>query len=93
MNNAALKRAPETETATEYLDGPPPGWFVLSVMRKDSRKWDWVAVMVDVHPDDLRTCTYSAYRAARHCRVRVPGKHRNHDTACIALENVIATQH
>ena len=34
---------------------PPPGWFALDVMRKDSRKWDWVARMVDVHPDE--TCT------------------------------------
>jgi hypothetical protein len=35
------------------LDRPPPGWFVLDVMRKVSRKWDWVALMIDVHPEDF----------------------------------------
>ena len=40
----------------EYLDRPPPGWFVLDVMRKESPKWDWAALMVDVHPDDLKNC-------------------------------------
>ena len=41
----------------EYLDRPAPGWFVLDVMRAKSRKWDWVALMIDVNPDDLRNCT------------------------------------
>ena len=41
----------------EYIDRPPAGWFALDVMRKEARKWDWVALMVDVHPDDLKTCT------------------------------------
>ena len=44
-------------TAIEYLDRPVPGWFVLDVVRKETRKWNWVALMVDVHPDDLKTCT------------------------------------
>jgi hypothetical protein len=34
------------------IDRPPPGWFVLSIMRTEWRKWDWVALMVDVDPDD-----------------------------------------
>lgn len=42
----------------EELDRPPTGWFALDVMRKHSRKWDWVALMVDVHPDDLRSCVF-----------------------------------
>jgi hypothetical protein len=41
----------------EELDRPPHGWFVLDVMPKESRRGDWVALMVDVHPDDLKTCT------------------------------------
>jgi hypothetical protein len=35
----------------EELDRPPPGWFVLDVMRK-SRTWDWVALMLDVDPEE-----------------------------------------
>ena len=44
-------------TAIEQLDRRLAGWFVLDVMREKSRKWDWVALMVDVDPDDLKTCT------------------------------------
>jgi hypothetical protein len=40
------------------LDRPPPGWFAVDVMRRnDTRKWDWVALMIDVDPDDLKSCT------------------------------------
>jgi hypothetical protein len=56
----------------EYLDRPPAGWFALAVMQKEWRKWDWVALMIDVHPDDLD-------RTTRHSWVRIPGKHRNKD--------------
>ena len=42
--------------AIEYLDSPPTGWFALDVMRKKARKWDWVALMVDVDPDKLKHC-------------------------------------
>ena len=42
--------------AIEYLDRPPAGWFALDVVRKEARKWDWVVLMVDLHPDDLKTC-------------------------------------
>jgi hypothetical protein len=38
------------------LDRPPAGWFALDVMQKEARKWDWVALMVDVHPDELKHC-------------------------------------
>jgi len=42
-------------TAIETLDRPPSGWFALDVMRKgNGRKWDWVALMIDVHPDELK---------------------------------------
>ena len=44
-------------TTIEYLDRPPTGWFALDVVRKEARKWDWVVLMVDVHPDDLKNCT------------------------------------
>jgi hypothetical protein len=56
-------------------------------MRTAWRKWDWVALMVDVHPDDLD-------RPARQsCWVRIPGKHRNQNAAWDALEDMIATRH
>ena len=35
--------------ATAYTD------FALDVI-KDTRKWDWVALMVDVDPAQLRSC-------------------------------------
>jgi hypothetical protein len=70
----------------EYPDRPPAGWFALDVMRTEWRKWDWVALMIDIHPDDLD-------RAARHGWVRIPGKHRNKDAAWDALEDMIATRH
>jgi hypothetical protein len=91
----------------EYLDRPPAGWFVLAVMRKARRKWDWCALMIDVHPDELKHClciTAFLYvdpneyrpkgsRTAREAWVRIPGKHRNWDAAWAALEDMIATRH
>ena len=66
-------------TAIEYLDRPPSGWFVLDVMRKEWRKWDWVALMIDVHPDDFISGKHKP--TAPGCWVLIPGKHRNKDTA------------
>ena len=94
-------------TAIEYLDRPPSGWFALDVMRKEARKWDWVALMVDVNPDDLKTCTCDfpalfyvhpkdyrpGERRARQCWVLIPGKHRNWDAAWDALQDTMATRH
>jgi hypothetical protein len=37
------------------LDRPPRGWFALDVI-KDTRKCDWIALMVDVDPAQLRSC-------------------------------------
>ena len=96
-------------TATELLDRPPPGWFALAVMKagRDARKWDWCALMIDVHPDELKFClckTAWLYvhpdeykpdgtRTAQEAWVRVPGKHRNKDAAWDALDDLIATRH
>ena len=79
-------------SATEYFDRPPAGWFVLDVMRKESRKWDWVALMVDVDPDHPKDYRPSG-RAVHQRWVRIAGKHRNGDAARDALENLIATRH
>jgi hypothetical protein len=93
-------------TSTEYLDRPPAGWFPVNVMKAgDNRKWDWVALMVDVHPDELKHCLCKTAflfvhpdeyrpdpgRTAREAWVRVPGKHRNADAAWAALHEVITT--
>ena len=94
-------------TAIEYLDRPAPGWFALDVMRRDKRKWDWAALMVDVDPDDLKNhaCDFPAlfyvnpkdYRpegaTARQCWVIIPGKHRNKDAAWGALQSMMTTRH
>jgi hypothetical protein len=77
----------EAMTAVEYLD-PPPGWFVLDVIKKEERGRDWVALMVDVHPDDLKNFT-----CARQRWFNIPGKHRNRDDACDALEDMMTTRH
>ena len=93
--------------AIEYFDRPPSGWFVLSVMREKPRKWEWVALMVDVHPDELKHCRCkiaflyvhpSEYRPdenriAREAWVRIPGKHRNEDAAWDALQDLMTTRH
>jgi hypothetical protein len=96
--------------AIEYLDRPPVGWFVLDVMRQGDdppRKRDWVALMVDVDPDDLSTCTVDfpalfwvnpkkyrpTERKARQCWVRIPGKHRSRSAAWDVLDNMMATRH
>ena len=75
----------------EYLDRPPAGWFVLDVMRKEWRKWDWVALMIDVHPDDF--ISWKRNTSAPCCWVRIPGKHKNKDAAWDALQDTMATRH
>lgn len=72
----------------EYADRPEGDWHVLDVMRKERRKWDWVALLVDFDPDDLKSCGN-----ARECWLRVPGKHRNRDAAWDTLEELMATRH
>jgi hypothetical protein len=76
-------------------------------MRKEKRKSEWVALMADVHPDELRHClckTAFLYvhphdykpdgrHTAREAWVRVPGKHRNRVAAWDALEDMVATRH
>jgi hypothetical protein len=89
----------------EKYDRPPAGWFALNVMRAgDGRKWDWVGLMVDVDPNELKYCLcdfpaaffinpYDWHpaegRKARQCYVPVPGKHRNQDAAWDALHDAI----
>ena len=92
--------------AIPTLDRPPPGWFALDVVR-EGRKWDWVALMVDVEPDELKhcACNFPALfyvhpkehspvegRTARQCLVVIPGKHRNAGAAWDAIRKAIAAR-
>ena len=73
------------------LDRPPAGWFALDVMQKETGGRDWVALMVDVHPNEYRP---DGSRTAREAWVRVSGKHRTKDAAWDALDDMIAaTRH
>lgn len=94
-------------TAVEYLSGPAPGWFALDVMREGERRRDWVALMVDVDPDELKTCVCEfpalfyvhpkeyrpGSRKVQQRWLRIPGKPKNKDAAWDALENLLATRH
>jgi hypothetical protein len=94
-------------TAIEYVERPPAGWFALDVMRTRSRKWDWVALMVDVDPDDLKNCACDfpalffvhpdhyrpGKRVAHQLWLRIKGKHRSRDAACDALNEMMTTRH
>lgn len=91
----------------ETLDRPPAGWHALDVMPSSSGKWNWVALMIDVDPDELkhRRCKVAflyvhpkeykphGSRVANEVWVRIPGKHRNVESAWDALTNLLATRH
>jgi hypothetical protein len=80
----------------------------LDVMREEARKWDWVALMIDVDPEDLKygICDFPALfyvdpddyrpgnRAARQeWLLRIQGKHRNRDAARAALDDMITSRY
>ena len=75
------------------LAAPPAGWFLAAVARKTSRKWDWVAAMVNVDPALFPHGNIPATVPVHSCWVRIPGKHRNMDAALDAFQAMIATQH
>ena len=82
--------------ATAYTD------FALDVI-KDTRKWDWVALMVDVDPAQLRSCVCDfparfyvppadnlpEGRPLQQCLFSIPGKHTNADGAWQAIHDLI----
>jgi hypothetical protein len=81
----------KSSTAIEYHDRPLLGWFTLDVMKaKAGNTRDWVALMIDVDPD---AAWRRGGRALRSAWVRIPGKHRNYEAACEALEDMRATRH
>jgi hypothetical protein len=81
---------------TEYLDRPPPGWFVLELMQRKARSRDWVALMVDYDPDDYDPCDPNYIRPPANAPAAwllIPGKHSSRDAACDALEDMMTTRH
>jgi len=93
--------------SVEEFDRPPQGWFALDIMKaKGGRAWDWVALMIDVDPEELKhcACNFPALfyvhpeeynpaegRVARQCYVRVPGKHRSADAAWEAFQDFMVS--
>jgi hypothetical protein len=55
-----------------------------------ARKRDWVALMINIDPEDFRA---NPNLEARTCWVRIPGKHKNLDTAWDVFEAMRATKH
>jgi hypothetical protein len=80
-------------TAIQDRDRPPPGWFVLDVMRKAAGNTDWVALMINVHPDEKKHRLCEVAFLYREAWVRIPGKHGNRDAAWEALEDMMTTRH
>jgi hypothetical protein len=74
-------------TEIEYLDRPPAGWLVLEIMKVRGR--NWVALMIDVDPEDYR----AKYCSLQSCWIRIGGKHKSRGAAWDALEGMMATRH
>jgi hypothetical protein len=93
-----------------HLDVPPPGWYALDVVpRKEARAGvltEWVALVVDVHPDELKHCQCKiamlyvdpnehrpGNHVAREAWLRIPGRHRSKQAAWSALQGLMQTRH
>ena len=64
-------------------------WYILEVMRKRAGGFQWAACLIDVDPDDFVNQRCNAYRS---CFLDL-GRHRSHDDAWDAAEQVITTRH
>jgi hypothetical protein len=98
-----LKTPPEPQ----FLDRIPSNWFVLNVVQRPTHKRDWCALLIDVHPDDLKNCTVDfparfyvhpkehrpGHRTANQAWVIIPGKHKSWNRAWDAIEDLMATRH
>jgi hypothetical protein len=65
----------------------PAGWLVLDVTRKEARSSSWVALLLDVEPDDFKA------GASGQPRWLELGKHKNLDGAWHHAKEVVATWH
>jgi hypothetical protein len=87
-----VRASPAFWQKTTFLGRPPAGWFVLDVMRWGARKRNWVALFIDVDPDDFVN-RRPGRPATRHWWFRIPGKHATRDAAWDTLEELVATRH
>jgi hypothetical protein len=71
----------------EILDRLSSGWFVVEFVRKGR---DWIALMNDVHPYDLRE---EGKFSPRYIFVPIPGEHHSADEAGCALGRMICEEH
>jgi hypothetical protein len=76
----------------EYLDRWTPEWRLLWIMRYEQWSWDWAALLVDVEPEEYQS-SWTIAQFARVRWLRIPGKHRNRDSARGAFEDLTATRH
>jgi hypothetical protein len=90
----------------EYVDRLEPGWFVLDVMRVKAREPKWVALMIDVDPDELKNCVCDVPallyvrpvdhlpgdRTARQRWFRIPGRHLGKEIARDVLQDMMAAE-
>lgn len=76
-----------------YVDVPPPGWWILDVMRKDSRRIDegWVALLIDTDPD-IFCAGLDRHKRTQSCWLDL-GKCRSRDAAWERAEQLMATKH
>ena len=93
----------------QTLDRPPAGWHLLTVapIGETARCRDWVALMVDVDPADLKNCQVDfpalfwvhpkeyrpGERRASQCWVTIPGKHRGQNAAWDAACDMVEVRH
>jgi hypothetical protein len=73
-------------TAIKYLERVTAGWFVLDVMRKEARSSSWVALLLDVEPDDFKAGVSGQSRWLE------LGKHKSRDDAWHHAKEVLATR-
>jgi hypothetical protein len=98
--------APLSTQYIPYVDRLEPGWFVLDVMRVKAREPKWVALMIDVDPDELKNCVCDVPallyvrpvdhlpgdRTARQRWFRIPGRHLSKEIARDVLQDMMAAE-
>jgi hypothetical protein len=85
-SNVARKATPMFDAGTLPRS---QAWYILSVMRKSSRGFQWTALLIGVDADDFvnRRCD-----AGQSCWLDL-GRHKSRDDAWDAAERMIATRH
>ena len=76
-------------TIIKYLDHPPAGWFAVNVLPAPSRG-DWVALMVDGHPDELKHCRCGVAMLYVHPNEYRPSNRTAHE-AWLRVDELVAT--